>query len=1437
MSMRYRCSSNGCSVTINGYDQRVMEQIPDHLASEFPAYLTHRCAISKTLGNLIRPCIQNGMGVERFRHTLQELHTLQHDRLELQYLNSVAYRRQNLTLGDMLNISQRPPSFSRFDDPKRYAGCIPSTAYLRLVYTSIMDQLRPLIDRQMMQLGGQILKGDHSFKIIKNMAKIGSAPVFSALYTVCNEYEEIRIQVLNPSKTLSHLRDSFQRMLHSYNVYGHKPPELFFTDNVQGDQKFLQEDIFHLMDMIKVPKRHGLAKEFSRRLRDAIFVVDGEDHRLVEIYLASKNITWNYMLTAKPSWILRRVKRIVPPTDELLPVVDNLFKKYDPLICTKTGLPLFDREAWKQASHVLEVIRLGYVSDPAGYSLYFKIGHDENQLLLYRCSRGTNTLEGGVHQNIVRKLMSFSAGPHLIDSALADYRLRHNIDVGTINRYGHIHKGHYAPWLVKTISTMYKKLGIFDHGSGANQTSTCLYDTESNSSNETFGIVSFARNLAEDLHIDIEDRDNQHISQVGPSLSVGMSTYFVLQSTSTNNPKGQMYKYLAEKQVTKYAVVPVHTPEEFSLFKQLMDRYHGAQLHADWKEMAKSWNTDHTNGVTIFYKTPENLKAHCGVWDERRVANDSIAGSADICEVMREQLQSPGRARAIIPAQIPSSAEVPITIAQPSRPSYLPSRQTTGSNSGTTRNIIPNVRDPCSSSRQTSFNLADLPKKSTHSVTATAHHSYEAQREDELSFATGEIIHVTDRNDADWWFGKKEDGTNLPVDGKLAEKLTEKAKESVEETTTTTVSSGEQAAEIADENEKDTPPQQPIGMARVMKDYAMQDAGELTLHTGGIITVYETLEDGWSRGELNGKTGRFPTEYVEDIDMPGRPDIGSPTTATAGKKDAGEEGEAGKPGFKLAAFGVKQGGIGSLLAGGFPVLKKAGKKEDVSTNTAASPTQSSPVSEAKAPAESKAVKATRKAIALHPYDAENSDELTLIRGEYIEILDRNADEGWWEGVNEKGQSGIFPANFVKEMEEESAAPVLPQRSRKSVASVSSVRSIEPPAGRPALPTRDQLSETSLSKDTTVIEEKNSEEVEATETTSTEKEEPTNQESPETSSPLSPSKTPIIPVKEQDVMPVDTSEPESEPISDTVAATGEEKQVEEQVEEQVEKQVEKEAEEQVEEKMEEQVEEPAGKPVEEKDSNTDDSTDAPKEDSVKEKSEEHSEQQMSEKAEVSESLEEEIAEQAAEKENVEEKKPDFGMQPTGPKLSTPNRARLGKPRRSPQLSQNEPSQMEMLQQDIDQNPPEEPKEEKEESQTPPPKPVKPIFAKFPTPFAAGMAELNSKQLKPVQRRMWEPVPAHEPKEPSEPKEDKSADEPPRPTGVKNIASRFNFGGVPSGGGNDVLETKLKNFAKNEVDKARKEFEQQLEEEREQRRQLEKRIEALVRTVEELESRLG
>ena len=39
----------------------------------------------------------------------------------------------------------------------------------------------------MVKLGGIIMKGDHSFKIIKKLGKVKDSSVFAAIYAVCNE--------------------------------------------------------------------------------------------------------------------------------------------------------------------------------------------------------------------------------------------------------------------------------------------------------------------------------------------------------------------------------------------------------------------------------------------------------------------------------------------------------------------------------------------------------------------------------------------------------------------------------------------------------------------------------------------------------------------------------------------------------------------------------------------------------------------------------------------------------------------------------------------------------------------------------------------------------------------------------------------------------------------------------------------------------------------------------------------------------------------------------------------------------------------------------------------------------------------------------------------------------------------------------------------------
>ena len=53
------------------------------------------------------------------------------------------------------------------------------------------------------------------------------------------------------------------------------------------------------------------------------------------------------------------------------------------------------------------------------------------------------------------------------------------------------------------------------------------------------------------------------------------------------------------------------------------------------------------------------------------------------------------------------------------------------------------------------------------------------------------------------------------------------------------------------------------------------------------------------------------------------------------------------------------------------------------------------------------------ALVRHPYTAAHCDELSLVEGDVILVLDQNLPyNGWWKGEL-NGQVGVFPDNFVK----------------------------------------------------------------------------------------------------------------------------------------------------------------------------------------------------------------------------------------------------------------------------------------------------------------------------------------------------------------------------------------------------------------------------------------
>ena len=198
---------------------------------------------------------------------------------------------------------------------------------------------------------------------------------------------------------------------------------------VSGTQCKVLLDAWHAMNRIKLSRKHGARREFGRRFRDVLFVLDSEDKRKVEEVLKKKKTTFDYMLKYKSSWLWERIRRRIPSAEELYPLLKELFNTFGSMVDASTKKPLFDDAANKEAKLILKAVKAGRVSDPVGLQLYYFLRIDQDGLAVYRCARGTNSVEGGVHQNIIRFFCAFNASPRLANCLLQEYRHRHNIKV------------------------------------------------------------------------------------------------------------------------------------------------------------------------------------------------------------------------------------------------------------------------------------------------------------------------------------------------------------------------------------------------------------------------------------------------------------------------------------------------------------------------------------------------------------------------------------------------------------------------------------------------------------------------------------------------------------------------------------------------------------------------------------------------------------------------------------------------------------------------------------------------------------------------------------------------------------------------------------------------------------------------------------------------
>ncbi|XP_037305214.2 CD2-associated protein isoform X2 [Pungitius pungitius] len=166
-------------------------------------------------------------------------------------------------------------------------------------------------------------------------------------------------------------------------------------------------------------------------------------------------------------------------------------------------------------------------------------------------------------------------------------------------------------------------------------------------------------------------------------------------------------------------------------------------------------------------------------------------------------------------------------------------------------------------------------------------------------------------------------------------------------------------------------------------DYDALHEDELTLRLGDVIkNVHYIDEDGWMEGDLNGKRGLFPDNFVKEVKKESKE---VKETKSEPKEEASQPQRRDKSAGNVANLVQRMSTIGIPTGGFLPQPPAASKKPK-----------------------------RRKCKVLFDYQPQNEDELELKIGDVVDVIEE-VEEGWWNG-NFNGKSGLFPSNFVKELD-------------------------------------------------------------------------------------------------------------------------------------------------------------------------------------------------------------------------------------------------------------------------------------------------------------------------------------------------------------------------------------------------------------------------------------
>ena len=311
-----------------------------------------------------------------------------------------------------------------------------------------------------------------------------------------------------------------------------------------------------------------------------------------------------------------------------------------------------------------------------------------------------------------------------------------------------------------------------------------------------------------------------------------------------------------------------------------------------------------------------------------------------------------------------------------------------------TDNFIPSQKSPIPLNRYDDFltegspKIKPRPRSPEHRLIARALYNFVGQSARELTFRKGDIIYIRRQVDKNWYEGEHNAMIGLfPAN---------------------------YAEIIPYDGVRSTPRRNHEGQARAKFNFIAQTHLELSLAKGELVVITRRVDDNWFEGRIGGRKGIFPVSYVEVLIDPGTP---PPPTSISSKPVA-------SPAAHSMLLNGSAGGKESM--GSHNYTPSMPYQQHFTSSYRAKPAQitgtnygslSKSMSNVKNPInEALHIDTHSEPVpyrALYKYRPQNDDELELLEGDVVYVLEK-CDDGWYVGSSQRtGAFGTFPGNYVE----------------------------------------------------------------------------------------------------------------------------------------------------------------------------------------------------------------------------------------------------------------------------------------------------------------------------------------------------------------------------------------------------------------------------------------